>query len=465
MSTPQDAELDELRARLRALESDNARLADAARVAESSRPADTARPGTPQPSAGRWRAALSALCIVLAAVLVPVSIVTAWARVQLVDEDAFVATLAPLVDDPAVQNLIIDQAERAIDAQIDIAAVTADVFDGIVELGLGPRAEAALRLLEQPAASGVQSLVSQTVAAVVRSEAFADVWASTLRAAHRALTTASTSDGGGIVVLSGDGLGIQLGPIVAQVKQTLTDSGFGIASIIPAVDRVVIVGSGDNLRFLRAAYTIAAAVGWVLPIAVLVLFGAGIALARRRGVAVLGTGIGLAVGGAVLGSAFSVGGTAVGLAAGDLDPGALQVIYQALVSTMTQTAWVIAVLGVFLGVLGWLMGRSRAARGVRSAVDGLNDSARAALAARGLDTGSFGVWLARHRVAVRSLLVIGAVLWLFALRPLAFADVVLVVLVTLAIGWVLELLQRRETAPVIVDVAVVAEGPVSVSPR
>jgi len=47
---------------------------------------------------GTWHAFLSAFCIVLAAVLVPVSILGAWVRVELVDEIRFVATLAPLAD-------------------------------------------------------------------------------------------------------------------------------------------------------------------------------------------------------------------------------------------------------------------------------------------------------------------------------------------------------------------------------
>ena len=68
------------------------------------RPPDAASPA-PQRPAGRWRAFVSALVIVVATILVPISIVSAWARVQLVDEEAFVATLAPLADDPAVQQL------------------------------------------------------------------------------------------------------------------------------------------------------------------------------------------------------------------------------------------------------------------------------------------------------------------------------------------------------------------------
>ena len=110
----------------------------------------------PRSRAGWWRAFLSALCIVIATILVPVSIVSAWARVQLVDEDAFVATLAPLVDDPAVQAMIIDESMEAINAQVDFQQITSNVFDGVAALGLPPRAADALQLLEAPAANGLR---------------------------------------------------------------------------------------------------------------------------------------------------------------------------------------------------------------------------------------------------------------------------------------------------------------------
>lgn len=58
----------ELAARLAELEAENAQLRAASGVAEPAA----------RPSRGRWRAAVSALCIVIAAILVPVSIATAW---------------------------------------------------------------------------------------------------------------------------------------------------------------------------------------------------------------------------------------------------------------------------------------------------------------------------------------------------------------------------------------------------
>ena len=175
---------DDLRAQLAALQAENDLLRAQGTASESG-----AEPGTRR--SGRWRSILSAVCIVVAAILVPVSIVSAWARVQLVEEDAFVATLAPLVDDPAVQGLVIDETMSAITQQVDFSQLTSSVFEGIADLGLPPRAVQALGLLQAPAADGLENLVDQTVTRVVESDAFSEVWATATRATHRALTTAA----------------------------------------------------------------------------------------------------------------------------------------------------------------------------------------------------------------------------------------------------------------------------------
>jgi len=421
--------------RVRELEAENAALA--ARVGGPG--------GTPARAGSRWRAFGSALCIVLASILVPISIVTAWARVQLVEEDAFVETLAPLVDDVEVQELIVDQTMAAVRAQVDFRELTDGLFDGIAELGVGPKAATALDLLRQPAADGLESMVGTAVETAVQSEVFSDVWATAVRGAHRALTIASTSDGHGIVVVRGGDLGIAVGPIVEEVKTSLTDRGVAAASLIPAVDRTIIVGDASALVALRTGYAVAAAVGWWLPVITLLLFGLGLALARRRPAALLGAGVGIGLGGASLATALTLGATAVAMVAAeaDLSPSALDVIYGQLIDDMRQTGWVFTVIGVVTAVAGWLAGRSEAARGTRSVVGGLNASIRRALVARGVDTGGVGAWLARHRVGVRVGLGVLAVLWLFALRPITGGDLALVVVVALAVGWLLELVQRR----------------------
>ena len=135
---------------------------------------------------------MSALCIVIASILVPVSVVGAWARVELVDPDQFVSTLGPLVDDAEVQAMLIDQVTTAVNEQIDIATIANDLFDGIEQLDLPPRALAAIDLLRAPAIQGVEGLIDQTVTRVVESDQFADVWDGALRASHRGLVAAAT---------------------------------------------------------------------------------------------------------------------------------------------------------------------------------------------------------------------------------------------------------------------------------
>lgn len=424
-----------LEARIRELEAENARLS----VRQDDEPA-------PRSGRGRIRSLASAVCIIIAAVLVPVSIVSAWTRVQLVDEDAFVSTLAPLSTDPSVQALIVDETMEAITDQVDFDALTAEVFSAVTDLGLPPRAASALELLQQPAAAGLESLVQTTVTRVVASDAFTDVWATTTRAAHRALTAAATSDGGGLVVRTDDGVGIQLGAVVERVKGNLQDRGIGVATLIPAVDRVIILGDGQNLTLLRTGYAAAAVAGWWLPVVTLALFGLGILLARRRSVAVLGTGVALALGAGSLAAGFAVGGAGVGAVAQDagLSPSALEVIYAQMVGAMAHSAAVLALLGVLVAVAGWTLGRSGPARALRAAGGRAGASARARVAAWGVDTGRVGRWLGTRRVLIRVLLAAGAVLWLFALRPLGIGDIVAVILTTLAVALILEVLQIRQ---------------------
>lgn len=394
---------------------------------------------------GRWRAWISALCIVVASILVPVSIVTAWGRAQLVEEDTFVATLAPLASDPAVQKMIIDETTAAITDQVDFAAITSTAIDGIVSLGLPPAAASALSLLSQPAADGLESLVDRAVTQVVTSDGFAAVWATATRAAHRALTTAATSDGGGLVVRTDDGVGIQLGAIVDAVKQHLTAQGVRVAGLIPPVDRVVILGTGETLAMIRTGHAVAAAVGYWAPVVTLGLLAAGILVARRRATALLGAGLGLLIGGGALAIGIAIGAglmTTVGTQTG-LEPSALAAIYAQIADGMARTSAIVALVGAVVTVLAWTHGRSRAAIALRGVIAAVNRDVRRARIGRGLGTGAVGRWLFAQRGVVRAVIALVAIAGLFALRPLSASEVALVTVVALLTWWITELLQTR----------------------
>ena len=341
--------------------------------------------------------------------------------------------------------MIIDETTAAITDEVDFAAVTSTAIDGIVSLGLPPAAASALSLLSQPAADGLESLVDRAVTQVVTSDGFAAVWATATRAGHRALTTAATSDGGGLVVRKDDGVGIQLGAIVDAVKQHLTAQGVRVAGLIPPVDRVVILGRGESLTMIRTAHAVAAAVGYWAPVVTLGLLAAGILVARRRATALLGAGLGLLIGGGALAIGIAIGAglmTTVGTQTG-LEPSALAAIYAQIADGMARTSAIVALVGAVVAVLAWTHGRSRAAIALRGVIGAVNSDVRRARIGRGLGTGAVGRWLFAQRGVVRAVIALVAIAGLFALRPLSASEVALVTVVALLTWWITELLQTR----------------------
>ncbi len=310
MTPPDDAGEDRLRDRIDVLEAENARLRS--RLDAPGGPAASPAPASPR-SRFSWRALASALCIVVAALLVPVAVVAGWARVQIVDEAAFVATFAPLASDPEIQTAVIDIAVATIEESVDIDGTTDAVFDGIDELGLPRSASAALGLLRGPAAAGLHSLLRTGVTGFVESDLFADTWNAALRTSHRTfLAAVAAQDSAGPVVIDPDGaLILHLGPVIADIRDHLVEDGFALAALVPAVEVSFTLAQSEALVLVGVVYRVSEVLGTWLPVLTVALFLAGIALARRRRTAIIGTGLGLVLGAGGLLLAFAVALSAV----------------------------------------------------------------------------------------------------------------------------------------------------------
>ncbi|EXF26016.1 hypothetical protein BG28_06335 [Nesterenkonia sp. AN1] len=257
---------------------------------------------------GGGRAFLATLLILLGVLMAPLALVAAWTKAEVTDTDQFVATMAPIVEDPAFQAFLVEEITVAINEEIDLETVTSDLFDGIATLDLPPRASDALQLLEQPAVEGAQSQIRSTTERLIASDTFEQVWDQALRISHARLISALSGDTSGAVVINESGeVGIQLGPLVASVKEQLTAQGFALAERIPEVDRTVVLAQSDELVQARTAYQAVDVLGFVLPWVSIGLIAVGVLVAGRRAKALIWAGVGLAFAMALLAIGVALG--------------------------------------------------------------------------------------------------------------------------------------------------------------
>lgn len=162
--------------------------------------------------------ALSAVLVVLLAVLVPLSALSAWVDLEIDDTDRYVSAVAPLADDPEVQNTVADLITDNAMKQIDVG----------------------------PLQGTVRDFLHQAVQSFTTTEAFQDAWTAANRTAHETVTAALDGQ-------SGESVTIDLAPVTEQVKQNLVDNGVPFADRIPVQHTDIQLVSADRADQLRQA--------------------------------------------------------------------------------------------------------------------------------------------------------------------------------------------------------------------
>ncbi|MFE9765372.1 hypothetical protein ACFYPC_12720 [Streptomyces sp. NPDC005808] len=286
----------------------------------------------------RARSALSAALIVLACLLTPLGALSAWALYGIGDRARYEATMAPLAADADVRD-----------------AITAGVADGIMrEVHVRPR-------MQGP----VNSFVRDAVRSFTQTEAYRTAWEAANKAAHDAVMRALRDDSAGPVT-------VDLATVTERVKRQLAADHMPLADRIPVEHTEVTVLGAEELVRLRKGFHVLEVAAFWLPAASVVLTLAGILVAVCRRRAVLATGLGTALGAALLGFAIAVGRR---LTLSDLPAGvshtAAGAVYDALTSTLRLACWLLLALGVTVAVIALLAGAyARHARHRRAATTG-----------------------------------------------------------------------------------------------
>jgi hypothetical protein len=157
--------------------------------------------------------------LVLAILLFAVAVPATWARRTLLDTDRYVATVAPLAEDPAVQEYlartVTEQVFSALDVQAKLAASLQE---------RSPK----LAFLAAPIANGVEGFVKDRLQQVFASDAFATSWEELNRFAHAQLL--AVLEGGG------DTVQVQQGAVVLNLLPLVKA---GLAAMTGVVSDIV----------------------------------------------------------------------------------------------------------------------------------------------------------------------------------------------------------------------------------
>lgn len=200
------------------------------------------------------RSSLTAVVGVLAALLLPLGLLSVWVHEVVSDTDRYVETVAPLADDEAVTAAAATELQRE-----------------------------ALRLVARSGVTlvpGAEELVVLVVRDVVDSAAFREVWVEANRSAHRRLVAAleRRSDAG----LDDQGrITVDLGEALQTVVRQLTLKGHPVPDT-SGVDASFVVMDADQLATARRAYALLDALGFWLPVAWAAAVLLTLVLARRR---------------------------------------------------------------------------------------------------------------------------------------------------------------------------------------
>jgi hypothetical protein len=362
--------------------------------------------------------------MIITTLFMTVSITAVWTNRTLTDTDNFVAAMAPLAEDPAIQETIANRTTeriiRALEPEEQFREALPDQLD----------------LLAGPLAGGVETLVRRQAQSVVESDAFANLWEETIRASHTAVLAMIEGREGTVSVDRGV-VSLNLAPITDRVGERLTDTPLGRLDLSPIAERVpdeIVLAESNALASAAWAVDMLKGMAWW---SVIVSLAAAVATVlahrdRRRGV--MWVGVALMIAGLLPLLGINVGRAVVIepiLGPLAINPDAPIAAYDVVISGFVAASRGLAVLGGLLALGMYLLGSSSRALSVRGGV------ARK-VATTGGDYGDVGRWVIDHKSTLRVVGIAAAVV-ILVVAQLTVVTIMLLALFLAAYLFALEL--------------------------
>ncbi|MFD6288508.1 hypothetical protein [Streptomyces sp. NPDC060205] len=398
----------------------------------------------------RTRRLGASVLLLVALLLAPLAVVSAWVQDTVSDTDRYVETVAPLASDPAVQKVVINRLTARVVEQVDVEAVTASLTKVLADADAPPRVVAGAEALNGPLTSAVRTVVRRNVERVVTSDLFQQVWEGANRRAHAAVLRMLTGERKGALRATDDAVELDIGAVVDQVRERLVDQGFERAALIPDSDRTVTLFRTAELARAQDAMRVLNIVGTWLPVLTIALAALAVwtAPGHRLMLLITAVGIGLMMV-ALLIALLAVRRVYLDtVPVATLPPDAAAAVFDTFVRFLRDSTRTLLVVAVITALAAYLYGPGRVAVGLRNGVRRGAGAAGRGLSRAGMRVGPVGRGLAARRSWVTGT-VIGAgalalVLWN---HPTVGSVALVLVLVLVALATVAVLVAVAASTP------------------
>ncbi|MFF2554244.1 hypothetical protein ACFVUS_24810 [Nocardia sp. NPDC058058] len=377
----------------------------------------------------RWAAA--GVLLTLMGIVLLGAVTARFARGEIFDTDRYVATVAPLASNPAIQSELADRLTETIVTHVDIAGATAQAVtaltDNAGQLADRPRIAAALDNLPTLVATQAESFIHQTAATLVASDEFEHAWTTANRLVHQSLVGVVTGQTRpGVQVDANGTVSIALQPILTTVRERLDERGFTFADRIPEVDARFVLFEDTQLpkaqRIVRALDRAATLLPWIAAGCAVGAVGSAPRGRRLRALALTGLTGALSMVALGVGLVIVRGLYLDAIPPDTTSPEAARAMFDTVVAPLRTSMRAVATVSLCTALAAYLAGPSYSARAVR------NDFRRAVTAVK-RRTGdrkpsAAAQFIARRRMPLRlAVLTIAALALLFWSYPTAMVVV------------------------------------------
>jgi hypothetical protein len=325
-------------------------------------------PGAPpkRHRARRTRQIVSWVLIVLAALLIPISVISAWAVTTVTNTDQYVSTMAPL----ARNQIVVDHlATRATDALFS----TKVVQNKVTEV-LPPKAKP----IVTPIVAQLKSYTYTLALKFFESPKFGQLWDALNRHTHDAVVDILTGKQSALTkrLEQNGAIVVNLSPALTNIINQANSRGITVFNPLKAVlgqSKTALgltVVSQQQVAKFSGIFNLVVKLGWAVPIAAVLLGVLAVVVAVKRRRALLRAAVGVGIVTLVILAALALGRHVFVNVSSEhnLDSGVAGVVWDTLLRFLkTELRWMLlATLLVAFGA--WVAGPARYAVWIRSTV-------------------------------------------------------------------------------------------------